>query len=134
GIGIGKDARWLSALFYLADHAIQIEPFGLRDRLRFEDGRDDYLIGEREAAGERILQHVAAHGVRARLEHDPQARLRIARPQRPNRLLDGRGMMRKVVDDRDAVDFGLHLQPALHAAKRFEGLRYHSLKRRLEVK
>ncbi len=104
-------------LLNVGDHAIQVETLRFRNRLRLEDGRDDYLIGKRQAAGQSILQHVAAHGVGARLEYHPQARLRITRPQGVNRLLDGGRMMRKIVDDRDAVDFRLHFQPALHAAK-----------------
>ena len=111
---------WISA-----DHALQIEPFRLGNRLRLEDGGDHHLIGERQAAGEGILQHVAAHGVRARLQHHPQARLRIARPQRQNRLLDGRGMMGKVVDDGYSIDLRLQLEAPLYAAKGCESLCYH---------
>src|SRR5450631_4873071 len=49
GIGIGKDAGLLSALFDFIDHAIQIKTLRFRNRLRLEDGSHYDLIGEREA-------------------------------------------------------------------------------------
>ena len=102
---------------------MQIEPLSLGDRFRFENRGEHDLIGQGQAANQCILQHIAAQCVRPRFKHHPQPRLRIPRPERPNRLLDGCRMVREVVNDRDPVDFGLHLQPPLHAAKSLERLR-----------
>src|SRR5262249_50028492 len=56
---------------------------------------------------------------RARLEDRPQTRTWIARAQGSNRLLNRRGMVREIIDDRYAINLRSHLQPAFHA---LEGL------------
>ena len=48
------------------------------------------------------------------------AHLGIHRAQRSQRLANRRGMMRKIVDDGYAANFGAHLQPPLHAPEALE--------------
>ena len=121
-VSVGQYARSFSALLDLAHHAIHVEPLRFRNRLRLEDGCEDDLIGEREAARQRILQNVAAHGVRTRLKHDPETSTMVARAQSTNGLLDRCRMMRKIVDDGDAVDFGFDFKAPLYATECGESL------------
>jgi len=95
-------------------HACRSSRSASGDRLRLEDGCNDNLIGEaRDYERSASLQDVAAKRVRARFEHHPTGaifgyRARNARIV----LLDGRWMMREVVDDRYSIDLRFSLPAA----------------------
>src|SRR5205085_1289770 len=64
-----------------------------------------------------MLEDSAAQRIGARLADSPQPSPGIARAQRLQSFRDGRRMMRKIVDQGDAGDLGLHFQATLHAAE-----------------
>ena len=67
-----------------------VEPVVFRDLVEVRNGGDHGEIGECEGFGEFVLEHGAARGVRARLEQDPQPRIRIALAQALHRKADRR--------------------------------------------
>ena len=76
-------------------------------------------IGGGERLGEFVLEHRAAGGVGARLEQDPEPRIRMALAQALHRQTDRRRVVGEVVDDLDAVYLALQF---LAAGDAFEGL------------
>ena len=77
------------------------------------DSSENDVVGEAQTFDQVRFEHFAPQSVGARLEHGPQARLRIDGAQRAQGFADGGGMMREVVDDGDAGDFGAHFKAAL---------------------
>ena len=120
GVGIGQKARAAAILLDLSGKSRQFEALIFGDGLGAEDSGDDYFIGMRQAAREIALQHAAAQRIGARLENRPQACAGVAGAERLQRSGDGGGMMREVIDDRDAIDLGLHFEAALHALESLE--------------
>ena len=66
-----------------------------------------------------ILKNIAPQRIRSRLQNHPQPRTRITRPQRRQRAGNRGWVMRKVIDDGDAIHLGANFEAALHA---LEGL------------
>src|SRR5579859_7629067 len=94
-----------------------MESLGGGDFLRLINTGEDDLVSKREAVDEFALEDVAAEGVAARLENGPEAAGRIGRTQGAEGFADRSGVVREVVDDRDAVDFSANLEAAANRAK-----------------
>src|SRR5262249_19150602 len=101
--------------------SVEIEALVLRNRIRLEDRGDYGFVGEREAVGKILLKHISPKGVGTRLENGPKAPTGIASAQCLKRCGDGRWMMRKVVDDSDAVDLRFDLEASFDALEGLEG-------------
>ena len=93
------------------------QTFGLGQR-GAEDRRDDDFVGGAERAREVILEHAPARRGRSRLEHRPDPAGRVAGAQRRERFVNGRRMMREVVQHRDAARDADHFQAPLDALER----------------
>src|SRR5438445_543902 len=76
-----------------------------------------------EAARQFVLKDCAPQRVRAWLANCPQPPPGVARAQGLQRFGDRGGMMREVVNDRDAADFRLHFEPPLHALEARQRMR-----------
>ncbi len=109
--------RRLAAAVEVAHELRHRQPLGLRQR-RSEDGRDDHFVCAGERAREVVLEHPPARRRRARLEHRPDAGVRVRRAQAGQRLGDRGRMVREVVVHRDAVRRADHLEPPLDAGER----------------
>ena len=92
-----------------------MQPLGVGNALLLIDTGHDDAVGHAQACDQFPFQHFAAQRVGARLEDSPQARLGIYGAQCTQRFADGRGVMRKVVDDCDAADLRAHFQTPLDA-------------------
>src|SRR6266581_9489765 len=77
----------------------------------------DDAIAKRERLRQRLLEHSAAHGIRARFQNGPQTPSRPTRSRRFNRGLHGGGVMREIIDDQYSANLALHIHAALNAAK-----------------
>ena len=97
------------------------QAFGLR-QLRAEDRRDEHLVGAGKRAREIVLEHAPARRRRARLEHRPDARVRVGGAQPGERFRDGGRMVREVVVHRHAVRHADDLEPPLDAGKGAQSL------------
>ena len=115
GVGIGQKACPAAVLLDLCGEGGQLQAFVFGDGFGAEDSGDNHFVGLRQAARQISLQHAATQGVGPRFQNRPQARAWVACAQRFQRSGNRGGMMRKVVDDGDAVHLRLDFEATLHA-------------------
>src|SRR5262249_16491732 len=82
---------------------------------RSVNGAKNDAVTKGKRFGESVLKHAAAHRVRTRLEHSPQAASRPAEASGLNRGANGCGVGREVVYHQDAVNFAFHIHRTLYA-------------------
>ncbi len=118
----GSSSAWRSGGVERADDLFRVQALGVGNALLLVDAGENDAIGEAQACDQIGLEHLAAQRVGARLQHCPEARLRIDGAQRAQGFANGRGVVGKVFDDGDAADFGAHFKPALDALEGGERL------------
>src|SRR6185437_13953560 len=112
----------LAGMVDARDNRVQVEAFAFRYGFRAKDASDHHFVGGGQGLRQLVLQDIAAQGVGAGLQDGPQAAPGIAGAQSLDGFGDGGGVVGEIVNDGDAVHFGLHFQAALHALERFQGL------------
>ena len=115
GVHIGVEFGWSSGGIEASNHIFGVQALGVGDALLLIDAGENDVVGEAQAFDQIGFEHFAAKRVGARLEHGPEARLRIDGAQCAQGFADGRGVMGEVVDDGDAGDLGAHFEAALDA-------------------
>ena len=93
-----------------ADDLFGIEPLGFGNALLLVNAGEHHAIGETQARDELVGEHLAAQRVGARFEHGPEPRLRINGAERAESFANGGGVVREVLNERDAGDLGRALQ------------------------
>src|SRR5438128_1915955 len=79
-----------------------------------------HAIGRDQASHERVFHRTEPHRIRSRLDHGEDSSVAYLAAQPVDRGGDGRGMMREVVVDGDAIHRAAKLHAAPDAAKRRE--------------
>ena len=113
-----RSSAGVPASLRCADNFFRVQALSLRNALLLKNGGEDDSIGEAEAFNEIGRENLAAQRVGARLEHGPKATRRIDGAECTEGFADGGGVMGKVLDEGDAVDFCADFETALDA---FEG-------------
>lgn len=91
--------------------------------VRMVHGGDHGEVRRGERQGQFVLEDIAARGVGARFENGPDAGFWITLAQAQDGLFDGRGVVREVVHDGNAVHNSLDFLPARDALKPGQGTR-----------
>src|SRR5678809_1581368 len=111
---IRKVARPLPLRSQIRYEPIAIQTISFRQRRPEHCGKNHFVRGSKRRR-KSILEHTAARRRGAWLEDGPDASIRISVPQRRERLIDRRRVMREVVKDRNSARHSHDFEATLDA-------------------
>jgi len=120
GIGTGEDASVLAKSADSGGNGFGVEALVIGELACTVDPAEENSVAEGQGLRESVLKNATAHRIGARFQDGPETAAGPSEAGGFDRGADGRGVMREIVNDEDAVGFTFDVHAAANAAKRFE--------------
>jgi hypothetical protein len=121
GIGIRQIHRDLAASLEILHQPLRVQSLLGFEQFQPRDLRNQDAVRVAKGLGQFLLEHIATGRIAPRLEHGPDALMRMAQTQRAQGFANRRRVVAKVVHHRHAAGDAPDLHSAFDALERVEG-------------
>src|SRR6185312_4266711 len=114
-VGVGEEFSFRATFLERLHDLVGLETFLFRNTMLLIDVGEYDAIGEPQAFHQIAGQNFAAQRIGSRLEHGPEARMRINSAESAQGFADGGGMVSEIFNHSDIGNQRTGFQPSLHA-------------------